>query len=493
MVVHSYRTRTLMFNTDSSRIKIALAGHTGVGKTTLISTLRKANSGKIGDMANTTKKAVDYNFPEYKSLHATFVDCPGFQNASEMLHYLRAKNKGKSAVNEFRENCKEDNLDVEYDIRAVEALQNQNSDVVLYVADVRSPADESNITEVKVIQKIQPQIIVILNKAVEFEKSHGQDDTIRRIQQWKGELTNKVDIKLENIIVFDAHWDKPSKVQEIYKTILKILPGNRRSLFQEGLNEFEKYQAQIEQNAYKLLTQEVINIRYKTLKQKITDSRDKAKKELEEDIKNLLNDSTSRFIKKASQIYEIGAKNPTIAVSQFLENTRENREEATARQRISDAALGASLGGVAISAAYAGFFAIATVLTGGAAAAVIAAAGAGAAFGGGVGALGGSIIAGATAEGDRVYQLSLRSGVPEYLAEICITFIYALSHYGYGAFGSEMRDEDKKIASSKIEELLNKVQQINKERNNKLDWSLATESEIIKWSEETLKKLESLV
>ena len=46
-----------MLDSDDSLVRIALAGHTTVGKTTLISTFRKAPSGEIGDMGNTTKKA----------------------------------------------------------------------------------------------------------------------------------------------------------------------------------------------------------------------------------------------------------------------------------------------------------------------------------------------------------------------------------------------------------------------------------------------------
>ncbi|MBD2770642.1 GTPase [Iningainema tapete] len=479
-----------MFNSNDSRIVIALAGHTGVGKTTLISTLRKAPSGEIGNMGNTTKKAESYNFPEYKSLHATFVDCPGFQNAVAMFDYLDAKQEG--IINKFLAKFQKRNINVEYDIRAVEALK--SSDVVLYVGNLINPADDSHTNEVKVIQQIQRRVIVILNKAGEFEDSHGRTEKDKRINQWKNELIQKAGIEPENIIDFDSHFDNPSKVQEIYNAILRILPPKRGEVFKEGLKEFEKRQHEIEQEAYKLLAREVISIRNKTLKQKINDnSRGTAKRELEKEIENLLNYHVLSFIQKASQLYEIGAKNPTMSVNQFLKKARENIEKPTARQRMTDAALGGSIGGVAVSAAYAGLFAAATFFTGGAAIpALIAAAGTGAAYGAGIGTIGGSIIGAAAAKGDNVYKINLDAEVTEYLAEICIALIYGLSHYGYGAFYStNMRDKEKEIPVTKSNELRNKVQQINKNRKHKLNWITATELQIINWCEETLRQLEA--
>ncbi|MEC4814339.1 MAG: hypothetical protein SAK29_13840 [Scytonema sp. PMC 1069.18] len=60
---------------------------------------------------------------------------------------------------------------------------------------------------------------------------------------------------------------------------------------------------------------------------------------------------------------------------------------------------------------------------------------------------------------------------------------HALSHHGYGA-----RPD---ITNDQFQNLLEKVKQINKNNSRKPYWSRATESEIIKWCEETLKQLEA--
>ncbi|ARV58786.1 hypothetical protein BZZ01_09160 [Nostocales cyanobacterium HT-58-2] len=471
-----------MLNTNNFQIRIALAGHTGVGKTTLISTLRKAYSGEISGMGNTTKEAEDYKIPEYQSLQATFVDCPGFQNASEMLRYLRAKQKGESAVGDFFDFCEEEKIDVTYDIRAVDALK--TSDVVLYVADVRRAADDSDLNEVKVIQKIQPQVVAVLNKAVEFERSHSKKDTNQRIDQWKENLN----LLVKDIIVFDAHWDKPAKVQEIYNAILRILPLDRKKIFETGLRNFSDQQRQIEQKVYKLLAKEVIFVKDKTLKQKIDDgAREKAKNELKEDLEYLLNSSVTSFLEKAIELYKIEAKNPNLSVSKFLENLTESQEEPTETQRREQAAVTASIGGIiggAIGIVGAGIGAtIASLLSGGLAIpAIIATATTIAGITGSLGTVGGALHGATSAEGDTVFRVSLYSGVSEYLAEICLTLIYALSHHGYGA-GQE-------INLKKFNELLKKVQELNKNRKGEINWSDAKEFDIIEWCEETLRKLE---
>ena len=194
-----------MLDSDDSLVRIALAGHTTVGKTTLISTFRKAPSGEIGDMGNTTKKAKSLQPKDYESLQAIFVDCPGFQNAASMSQVLNFQNTNPKLAEEFIKGLALDQVDLQYDQIACDALK--RSDVVLYVADIQVPADDSHLQEIRLIQKIQPNIIGILNKARTFERAKGVVARDRRIKQWSGKLN---DCSVSNVIDFDAHWDKPS-------------------------------------------------------------------------------------------------------------------------------------------------------------------------------------------------------------------------------------------------------------------------------------------
>ena len=136
-----------MSDSDNSLVRIALAGHTTVGKTTLISTFRKAPSGAIGDMGNTTKKAKSLEPKDYDSLQAVFVDCPGFQNAGLMSQVLNLQNINPEFAEQFMKSLASDEVDLQYDQIACDALN--QSDVVLYVADIQYPADDSHLQEIR--------------------------------------------------------------------------------------------------------------------------------------------------------------------------------------------------------------------------------------------------------------------------------------------------------------------------------------------------------
>ena len=466
-----------MLDSDDSLVRIALAGHTTVGKTTLISTFRKAPSGEIGDMGNTTKKAKSLQPKDYESLQAIFVDCPGFQNAASMSQVLNFQNTNPKLAEEFIKGLALDQVDLQYDQIACDALK--RSDVVLYVADIQVPADDSHLQEIRLIQKIQPNIIGILNKARTFERAKGVVARDRRIKQWSGKLN---DCSVSNVIDFDAHWDKPSKVIKIYDAIYEILPLERKILFETSLENFYERQRQIHQNAYELLSEEIVLIRKKKkLEEKVENDTDKAQKNLEKELVSFLEGSVNRFISKASNLYQIATENPTLSPDDFPKNYTTYTKGAGIGKRVGKAALGGSLGSLAGGAALAVGFAAFTFFTGGAGAAIAAAAAAGAGSGASGGGTAGAIVGGVTAE-DTIYKIDLSEDVLKRFSEFCLTAIYALSHHGYGA--------KPEIDNKKFNEILERVKDFNKNSEVKIDWSIAKPETIYQWCDDALKQLE---
>jgi len=100
-----------------------------------------------------------------------------------MSQYLRAERRGPERLAEFLQDCQEDKIDLTYDRLACEALK--QSDVVLYVADANNPAVDAHTQDVRVIQKIQPRIVAILNKTKTLTETKGEEAKYRRIEQWK--------------------------------------------------------------------------------------------------------------------------------------------------------------------------------------------------------------------------------------------------------------------------------------------------------------------
>ena len=251
-----------MVEANKSLVRIALAGHTTAGKTTLISTFRKAPSGRIGDMGNTTKQANLFIPPtDYESLQATFVDCPGFQNASMMLQILRSKNQSADFIRQFKSMLLAAKVDTQYDELACDAIK--NSDVVIYVADIQSPADDSHIQEIRLINEVNPRIIVLLNKARSFEREKGKGSKDKRIKQWENKIFNIEDIDITKVLDFDAFWDRPAKIYKVYDAIQDVLAPDKRELFIVSLANFYERQKEIHKEAYDFLVEEIELLRKK--------------------------------------------------------------------------------------------------------------------------------------------------------------------------------------------------------------------------------------
>jgi len=284
------------------------------------------------------------------------------------------------------------------------------------------------------------------------------------------------------IISFDAHWDKPSKVIQIYDAIKYILPPDFQDSFEVSLENFYERQRQIHKKAYELLYEDVLKIREKKIEQKVEDDPANAKKQLERELMSFFNASVDQFITKATKLYQIAADNPTLSPDDFSLSYRTYTQGAGLGKRASRTATVGTLGSFAGAAVATTGMAAFVFFTGGAGAAIAAAAIAAATYGGVAGGAGGAITGGLSAS-DTICSLNLFSNnIPKRLAEFCVTVIYALSHHGYGAKPEISRDQ--------FEELLNKVQEINNGKEQELDWTKAEEGDIHNWCNETLEKLE---
>ncbi|MFW6359873.1 MAG: GTPase, partial [Chroococcales cyanobacterium] len=129
-------------------IQIAVAGHTNVGKTTLIRTFTRQPVGEVGDLANVTQIGELYF---YDSLQANFIDTPGFQYPSIALDYLDSQ--PLSQRNEEK---------IKFDKEAIKYIEESN--IVLYVGNLSIVPDDTHKDEIDVVLKIKPKVVGILNQ-----------------------------------------------------------------------------------------------------------------------------------------------------------------------------------------------------------------------------------------------------------------------------------------------------------------------------------------
>lgn len=281
-------------------IKIAIVGQENVGKTTLIRTLTKSNIGEVEDRAGVTTEAEPCYF---KDLQATFIDTPGFKRARQMVMYFREPVK----FLEIDPNFESDNVS---DFKAIQALR--ESDVVVYVASLEDVPKDAHQSEVLLVRQNHQKVVAVLNQYQQTVIATNEAKVQHRINQWET-LFQERGIPL---IIFDAHWDNPAKVEKIYESILQILDSQQKSRFKEGLNRFKKRQADIRQEACKYLAEFIENCR-KEGRRWIANS-DSDKERVQNDILRKINGNFADFTYCVTDLYQIAAENPTTSKDELL-------------------------------------------------------------------------------------------------------------------------------------------------------------------------------
>lgn len=444
------------------KIRITIAGHTNTGKTTLIRTLMKSSVGEVGDSPNVTKKGEAYF---YDSLQATFVDTPGFRFAGICNMYL----DGKSEDPDFKLPKKWQEK-IALDLDAINTIK--DSDVVIYVGGLRVVPDDGYEEEMAVVRKLQPKVIGLLNQAHSQLEASSQEELDHRIKLWKSTFNQH---GVENVVVFDAHWDKPSKLNLLYENISQVLSEEQNKVFSLGLKAFKERQYEIRREACERLAtciDECQDIVIETTKIKYKE--EKVKK----DLNNQILGSILSFTRDVNELYKVAAEYPTTPKEELKIN---KKESVNFTERLG---LGASVaavlggGGAAAGAVIGG--ALAGLFTGGLG--VGAGAVLGAQIGGVIGGATGSIAAFDDDSNDVIIRM--QSQEIEGVVTKCLAIIWGLSNNGYG--------RDRKVSEEEMKNLSNQINALQ-ESSTYIDWTITNEVQIIDYCEKMLDKLEAVL
>jgi len=438
-------------------IKIAVAGHTNVGKTTLIRTLMRLNVGEVGDAPNVTKKGKLYY---YDGLQATFIDTPGFVYPSIAIDYLNreilsAVKKEKMAL----------------DLDAINSIE--QSDIVIYLVNLSVAYDGSYEDEMEVVRRVQPKTVAILNQYYQNLQGGGYEKVENRCRQWK-EILNKQGIN--NTIVFDAHWDKRSKEKEIYGAIYKTLGNNKKIDFSEGLNRFKERQNKIREEVCESLAESVENLQKIRVNVKKGEYDADRQGECRDKIVRVINKETVQFIAYVSKLYEVAAEYPTDSAEDLILKTHDiisfsGRLGMTTSASAVLGTIGAVVGGI-VGAVITGY------LSGGLA--TIAGAFEGAKIFGAFGAGLGSFAVFSDID-DRI-DIRMTSSQIEDVVKDLLAIVWGLEHNGFGR-GKNLSKDEAEDMKSQIEELHDQ-QKID-------DWTRINRGRVINYCQNILDELEN--
>lgn len=412
---------------NNAKVSIVIAGHTNTGKTTLIRTLMKTSIGEVDDRANVTKIGQSYY---YDSLQADFIDTPGFRDASVYSMYLDMleENPDSKIPTKWEEK-------IRLDSDAIEAIK--KSTAAIYVGSLSVVPDDSHIEEMDVVRRLQPKVIGVLNQYQSQLKASSKSIVDGRIDSWKDKLTKK---NISHIIVFDAHWDKYSKVHQIYDSICKILNEKEKIIFSEGLEFFKKRQKEIQKEACNMLSECV----QKLQKIEITMARGNySEEEISNKISQMVLKSIVDFIKNVIELYKVAAEYPTETKQALQMRLKANPNISSRFSSALETIAVCGGGGATIGSVIGGV--ITGVLSGGLGAKAGSELGRqiGTVIGGGIGSLAGIAIL-FDNDNDTVTIRMTSEEIKNVVIE-CLTTIWGLSINGYGRDRELTEDETKKI------------------------------------------------
>lgn len=442
-----------------SKVSIAVAGHTNVGKTTLIRTLMRSSIGEVKDSANVTKKGTAYYFD---GLQATFIDTPGFQQASAFLMYL--DNKQEDPNFKLTKTSEEK---LKSDMDMIEFLA--NSHIVIYMGNLSVVPDDAHKDQISIVRRIQPRVVAVLNQERKQLEASDKEVVDNRIKQWTEVFKEK---GIESIVVFDAHWDKPAKVDEIYNAVRETLAPENQDIFQEGLNQFKNRQVEIRKAACTILSSLVL----KHQELSITTTKGKyIEKDVREKLAKESHDAQNAFLQEVCKLYILAAQSPTISKDELLIQMKSSPDY------VSRFGTGAFVTGIGAGLG-AGIGACIGVFAGGVGAAP------GAIIGAQVGTGAAGVLFGLPSVlSDSEDQVEVRFNSSEIQEAVALSLatIWGLSNAGFGR-GLELAEDE-------IKGIKNQISNLSIPSNTNIrDWTSVSEQKIISYCEYVLDTLEKM-
>lgn len=396
-------------------IKVAIVGHTNVGKTTFIRTLLRQPFGEIDDRSNVTEYAEPIHD---KLLNVTFVDTPGFQKAGVLQAFRSAFRHAKGTAADwmgFRKALGDDGS-LRFDERAAAAVA--DSDIVLYLASLSDVPDNAHADELALTREHQPCVIGIINQ---YAKSfwQGSEATHKRAALWRDMFKH---VGVTTVLMFDSHWEKPSALLTLYESIRDHLPEEKAVVFANGLRDVRRHVTDRTVATTAFLADCVIScceLEIAADSEKFGYDESKTRADVRRKLLAAIEARLVVFARQAKDLYALDTNHPSAAADTLKVLMRES---SNSRERLANAASGGAVGASIFALVGAG---IGTLVLPGLGTAI------GAAIGGGAGGVGGAAVGANKPINTHVVGV-LDDADLQRVFEACLAISWAMSFQGFG-------------------------------------------------------------
>ena len=239
-------------NSDIAPLRLAVVGHTNTGKTSLLRTLTRDTSfGEVRNSPGTTRHVEGVRLRLSTNELIELFDTPGMEDSMALLDYLQRLEDEKDSLDppqyiEMFLSSPEAQDRFEQEARVLRQLL--QSDVALYVIDVRDPVLAKHKDELKVLIMAGKPILPVLN----FTRSPEQ-----RIAEWRAALAA---IGLHALAEFDTVAPTLNGEAQLYEKLALLVPAQHSEQLHRLSHDVEQQRQQRLKDAWRILAELLVDV-----------------------------------------------------------------------------------------------------------------------------------------------------------------------------------------------------------------------------------------
>ncbi|OCG31844.1 hypothetical protein A9G34_07670 [Gilliamella sp. Choc4-2] len=232
-------------------LKLAVVGHSNVGKTSLLRALiRNSHFGDVSDKPGTTRHVESIKLTLEKQKSIIFYDTPGLEDSIALYDYINqltpidSRLDGVDKLTTFLKSPEAENLFYQ---EAKVIRQLLNSDAAIYVIDVREPVLAKFRDELAILSQSDKPILAVLN----FTSSEEQNEN-----EWK-KLISRIGIHVT--ISFDAVFPPLDGEERLYQS-LALLVEPAKGILAEWLDKITQKRDSRNQAANLIIAETLVDV-----------------------------------------------------------------------------------------------------------------------------------------------------------------------------------------------------------------------------------------
>lgn len=244
-----------MIENTTSSLRLAIVGHTNVGKTSLMRTLlRDPQFGQVAATPSTTRRSEERTISLQHGFGVTLIDTPGLEDGMGLFDYLEqisdasTRHNGPELLQRFLQSPEAARSFAQ---EALVIQQLLTCDAALYVIDARDPVLDKFQDELAILVKSARPVLPVLN----FTANSFTAGTEHQVQEWQNTLTK---VNLHTTIEFDSVSPPTEGELLIYRQLQTLLPASRAKL-EEACNVLKNAQQQRSAQATQLIAELLID------------------------------------------------------------------------------------------------------------------------------------------------------------------------------------------------------------------------------------------